>query len=147
MLNSICMCRKLSLARNIKCDTCSGSGTKSGRRYTCEVSHVFQVLVLGQQMHGGGLLGILSFGRHALHFRTSIVVLFVKRTCNRDCVVRRWLLCLCKSGLSPCIYWVCAGVPWIRSAGDDEAARARHDATDSTALQRLPGNRHHCAQP
>lgn len=30
--------RKLSLARNIKCDTCSGSGTKSGRRYQCEVS-------------------------------------------------------------------------------------------------------------
>ncbi|KAK9803693.1 hypothetical protein WJX73_001266 [Symbiochloris irregularis] len=29
--------RKLSLARNIKCETCSGSGTKSGRRYTCEV--------------------------------------------------------------------------------------------------------------
>ena len=29
--------RKLSLSRNIKCDTCSGSGTKSGKRYQCEV--------------------------------------------------------------------------------------------------------------
>ena len=31
--------RKLSLSRNIKCDTCRGSGTKSGRRYTCEQCH------------------------------------------------------------------------------------------------------------
>ena len=31
------MRRKLSLARNIKCDTCQGRGTKSGRQYTCEV--------------------------------------------------------------------------------------------------------------
>lgn len=29
--------RKLSLSRNIKCDTCGGSGTKSGKRYQCEV--------------------------------------------------------------------------------------------------------------
>ena len=29
--------RKLSLSRNIKCDSCTGSGTKSGRRYQCEV--------------------------------------------------------------------------------------------------------------
>lgn len=28
--------RKLSLSRNIKCDTCSGSCTKSGRKYQCE---------------------------------------------------------------------------------------------------------------
>ncbi|KAL3133035.1 hypothetical protein ABBQ38_006941 [Trebouxia sp. C0009 RCD-2024] len=28
--------RKLSLSRNIKCDTCSGKGTKSGKRYQCE---------------------------------------------------------------------------------------------------------------
>ena len=30
--------RKLSLSRNIKCDTCGGSGTKSGKRYQCDVS-------------------------------------------------------------------------------------------------------------
>lgn len=30
--------RKLSLSRNIKCDTCGGKGTKSGKRYQCEVS-------------------------------------------------------------------------------------------------------------
>lgn len=29
--------RKLSLSRNIKCDQCGGSGTKSGKRYQCEV--------------------------------------------------------------------------------------------------------------
>lgn len=29
--------RKLSLSRNIKCDTCGGSGTKSGKRYQCDV--------------------------------------------------------------------------------------------------------------
>ena len=32
--------RKLSLSRNVKCDTCSGSGTKSGKRYQCDVSHL-----------------------------------------------------------------------------------------------------------
>ena len=31
--------RKLSLSRNIKCDTCGGCGTKSGKRYQCEVRH------------------------------------------------------------------------------------------------------------
>lgn len=31
--------RKLSLSRNIKCDTCGGSGTKSGKRYQCDVRH------------------------------------------------------------------------------------------------------------
>lgn len=31
--------RKLSLSRNIKCDTCGGSGTKSGKRYQCDVGH------------------------------------------------------------------------------------------------------------
>ena len=31
--------RKLSLSRNIKCDTCGGCGTKSGKRYQCEVGH------------------------------------------------------------------------------------------------------------
>lgn len=30
--------RKLSLSRNIKCDTCGGNGTKSGKRYQCDVS-------------------------------------------------------------------------------------------------------------
>ena len=33
----IALCRKLSLARNVKCDACQGKGTKSGRQYTCEV--------------------------------------------------------------------------------------------------------------
>lgn len=28
--------RKLSLSRNVKCSTCSGSCTKSGRKYQCE---------------------------------------------------------------------------------------------------------------
>ena len=36
-LRSLCCCRKLSLARNVKCETCQGKGTKSGRQYTCEV--------------------------------------------------------------------------------------------------------------
>ena len=31
--------RKLSLSRNIKCDTCAGSGTKSGKRYQCDVGY------------------------------------------------------------------------------------------------------------
>jgi DnaJ-class molecular chaperone len=31
--------RKLSLSRNVRCEVCSGSGTKSGKRYTCEVCH------------------------------------------------------------------------------------------------------------
>ena len=31
--------RKLSLSRNIKCDTCGGCGTKSGKRYQCDVGH------------------------------------------------------------------------------------------------------------
>lgn len=34
--------RKLSLSRNIKCDTCGGSGTKSGKRYQCEVCSLHQ---------------------------------------------------------------------------------------------------------
>ena len=38
-------CRKLSLARNIKCDTCQGKGTKSGRTYTCEVRRC-QIVIL-----------------------------------------------------------------------------------------------------
>lgn len=29
-------CRKLSLKRPAKCDTCSGSGTKSGNKSTCD---------------------------------------------------------------------------------------------------------------
>jgi hypothetical protein len=29
--------RKLQMTRSVKCDKCSGSGSKSGRRYTCEV--------------------------------------------------------------------------------------------------------------
>ena len=29
--------RKLSLARNVKCESCQAKGTKSGRQYTCEV--------------------------------------------------------------------------------------------------------------
>lgn len=29
--------RKLQMTRSVKCDKCSGSGSKSGKRYTCEV--------------------------------------------------------------------------------------------------------------
>ena len=29
--------RKLSLARNIKCEQCAGRGTKSGKQYPCSV--------------------------------------------------------------------------------------------------------------
>ena len=29
--------RKLQMTRSIKCDKCAGSGSKSGRKYTCEV--------------------------------------------------------------------------------------------------------------
>ena len=29
--------RKLQMTRSIKCDKCGGSGSKSGRKYTCEV--------------------------------------------------------------------------------------------------------------
>ena len=32
-----CSRRKLSLARNIKCDLCAGRGTKSGKQYPCSV--------------------------------------------------------------------------------------------------------------
>ena len=46
--------RKLSLSRNIKCDTCGGSGTKSGKRYQCEVGflpqrHAVSLPALGLQ--------------------------------------------------------------------------------------------------
>lgn len=36
--------RKLSLSRNIKCDTCGGSGTKSGKRYQCDVGHLTSLI-------------------------------------------------------------------------------------------------------
>ncbi len=29
--------RKLQMTRSVKCEKCSGSGSKSGKRYTCEV--------------------------------------------------------------------------------------------------------------
>ena len=29
--------RKLQMTRSIKCEACTGSGSKSGRKYTCEV--------------------------------------------------------------------------------------------------------------
>ncbi|KAI7841110.1 hypothetical protein COHA_005335 [Chlorella ohadii] len=31
--------RKLQMTRSVKCDKCSGSGSKSGKRYTCETCH------------------------------------------------------------------------------------------------------------
>lgn len=31
--------RKLQMSRSIKCPTCQGSGSKSGKKYTCEVCH------------------------------------------------------------------------------------------------------------
>ncbi|KAI3433861.1 hypothetical protein D9Q98_003664 [Chlorella vulgaris] len=31
--------RKLQMTRSVKCNKCSGSGSKSGKRYTCEVCH------------------------------------------------------------------------------------------------------------
>ena len=47
--------RKLSLSRNIKCEPCSGSGTKSGRRYQCEVR--------GRSVWGMSLLATLPCSR------------------------------------------------------------------------------------
>lgn len=38
--------RKLSLSRNIKCDACGGCGTKSGKRYQCDVGHQLDISVL-----------------------------------------------------------------------------------------------------
>jgi DnaJ family protein A protein 2 len=31
--------RKLQMTRSVKCNKCSGSGSKSGKRYTCEVRY------------------------------------------------------------------------------------------------------------
>ncbi|CAL8469236.1 g8777 [Coccomyxa elongata] len=45
--------RKLSLARNIKCDTCQGRGTKSGRQYTCETCHGSGVQVMMRPLGPG----------------------------------------------------------------------------------------------
>lgn len=45
--------RKLSLSRNIKCDTCGGQGTKSGKRYPCEVCHGSGVQVMMRPLGPG----------------------------------------------------------------------------------------------
>lgn len=45
--------RKLSLSRNIKCDTCGGSGTKSGKRYQCDVCHGSGVQVMMRPLGPG----------------------------------------------------------------------------------------------
>jgi DnaJ family protein A protein 2 len=45
--------RKLSLSRNVKCETCTGSGTKSGRRYQCEVCHGSGVQVIMRPLGPG----------------------------------------------------------------------------------------------
>ncbi|KAL3149322.1 hypothetical protein ABBQ32_002130 [Trebouxia sp. C0010 RCD-2024] len=45
--------RKLSLSRNIKCDTCGGKGTKSGKRYQCEVCHGSGVQVMMRPLGPG----------------------------------------------------------------------------------------------
>eukprot|EP00891_Asterochloris_glomerata_P004871 jgi/Astpho2/4871/Aster-05805 len=45
--------RKLSLSRNIKCEPCSGSGTKSGRRYQCEVCHGSGIQVMMRPLGPG----------------------------------------------------------------------------------------------
>ncbi|CAK0784305.1 hypothetical protein CVIRNUC_007509 [Coccomyxa viridis] len=45
--------RKLSLARNVKCDACQGKGTKSGRQYTCETCHGSGVQVMMRPLGPG----------------------------------------------------------------------------------------------
>ena len=52
--------RKLSLSRNIKCDTCSGSGTKSGRRYQCEVRQPGSLDILCACMHVVSFVSLAS---------------------------------------------------------------------------------------
>ncbi|KAK9837066.1 hypothetical protein WJX81_000009 [Elliptochloris bilobata] len=45
--------RKLSLARNIKCDVCAGRGTKSGKQYPCSECHGTGVQVMMRPLGPG----------------------------------------------------------------------------------------------
>ena len=38
--------RKLQMTRSVKCDKCSGSGSKSGKRYTCDVRAALRCAVV-----------------------------------------------------------------------------------------------------
>ena len=51
--------RKLQMTRSVKCDKCSGSGSKSGKRYTCEVRGSTRCAAprCGKQHSGGGTVG------------------------------------------------------------------------------------------
>ena len=182
--------RKLSLSRNIKCDKCSGSGTKSGRRYQCEVRQLLPHLLASTlprlpALHRIHLLVVSVSSRHKHHtaersgchnWNDTFLSLSESETNHEFMFCIQLVNILSMPGVLPnfvgisshmvtsglSVYFLLtswcsgfslltccgfAGMSWVRSAGDNAASWAWHDAADPVALLNLQSDWLQCAQP
>jgi hypothetical protein len=84
--------RKLQMTRSVKCDKCSGSGSKSGKRYTCEVrGGQYTELLCGKQTPGVVIMVQPGSAGEEICLRQCTVVVWLSQPQPHDVMCTRLL--------------------------------------------------------
>lgn len=139
--------RKLSLSRNLPCDPCKGTGTKSGKKYECAVSgQLFMCAAVLCCPLRSMVQQLVPCGQ-CTRILWPVASLCTVPTNSYTTGVDAWSSSLMRLlsyatgrlGLSVDITTSCvrADMPWDRCPGADPPSGPRHGAADPGALLKL----------